>query len=368
MKTALTKKIALSLALLLCVEGLAGCGSKLEQERCEAAMDLYSISEKEYQRNFEVYDALVYRSGMYDGLYDEAEPESDREEGEPGWEPAKTKFTEAEILREVQEHDSTVLAVKKGDDYYSNFLFDETDDYYYGKINFSMGMTHGFQWSWPDVSYENGDSIVLFTNRELKYSDRVFDFRTSDYVGYCLPFTFKQRNGDYGYNSAGEVYYKSDVEMYEAADGWENSLADGTEGTPGDLKVLEINGTPYYESPHYYCVRDDLCFGLSYYHEYVIIGEPDEKITLGGNDYNYYSEHLEHSYRCRDQFYALGATFTSPSEPRNGYAAEWKGASCLSEKYARPTKDNFTIVSNHNTQRVQPGDYMLEGYPIRIVD
>ena len=359
------KLIALLLALVLCVPALAGCGNSAEKQSREAAKEIFGITDQEYKKNSEYYDAIM---NDYSDFVDN-EPDYETEagynyddipDGERGGDSdvaVVTAFTKEELLARLDdvnedgtEIHSTILALKKGDVYYvppTYFISYEAsaDNDFFGWYYkaFEFDDDHGFDtyvggyltpmtekaWSWPDLSLSEGDKIVVFSKRDHNLID-VYHLTGAEIP--CVPLVFKTQIGETNFDIA---YHQIEYpELYLA-----ENIASGVKYEL-PKRIEDVDGIPLEESPRFQAVAESRHNIYNFYRAYrhVLTGEPGESITVGYYDGTVYKQltlQVNTVLRKTDEAIRLEFELT-----REGYSA---------------------------AQDLVPGSYVVENFPLNVV-
>ena len=339
-----------------------------------AAKDLFGISDSEYKKNKEYYDALLNDLG--------ADPGTSEKKTEKQGKNAKAKnsstpqnmitedvdysrfkdfyqsmaFTLDELLAIIEPNRdvpygkgplTNILAVKKGDTYYTldplyrdtasktrleefsccdAFLLAGTGIYIF--IAEEKPLVY-----WPELSLSAGDAIVdvHFETGEkegVKHGAIRRDLYSVKNPTICYPFILGRYNEKEDFLRMG--YLVNDEDRYDMQ---RLGIVRYINGEPAKTSPL-LQGRPLdRESDSDYCI---------------IPGEYGQSITLAGDTAGFETPG-ESSFKCTAVCYDTDTEF------------------CILGSETRFVEDGYSIVMDQNTNALEPGIYLLGEFPIHVV-
>lgn len=249
----------------------------------------------------------------------------------------KTEFTLNEILQGLQDglFDGSVIAVKKGEVYYTEELLDREDFAIVcggdagNSFDDYIRMGEPELWTYPELSLSAGDQIVLFsTGGDLSGTIRTAKVREK--VSYCVPLFFvydDSQKGIRAYDAFSLDIVYSNKEYF-----------------------TEVNGQELEASP--------------LWNGRLLTGESGEVITLGKFEGTTF---VEYTYTC-DKIGYIMETYDKatgiigqPTKPATvSYDLELAAAEL--------TKDGYAVVMSDTVNPLEPGTYVINNCEIVITE
>ena len=337
-------------AILLCSCGKSIGDSKFTCSNCsrkvtKAYADLLEEGTYLCEDCAEEYYGLLFSASAEASAEDSSGTSTEEASAAPSEEEVviKTEFTLDELTAAMKDGtlEDSVLALKKGDTYYTCDMLN-TDDFYIGSVGSSNDNHYQYigapdYWHYPEMSLSAGDQLVHFNLRNTSYSISIS--RIAD-KAYCIPFgfTYQAKNQALTVITPTEPDYADSFVGEAAAAGYPSA------------DITDINDSAITDNP--------LTFGA------FLCGEENEEITIGGFAGTVFQGY---TYRC-DRIAYLLETVEKKSPVIGQSAMTVRNAYDLSTDMAELTKEGYAVLISDTVNPLAPGNYIIGGCEITITE